>query len=44
MKKAVTEDVSKRAADDGFDTVALWSAALWLAALLYLLATFDPIH
>jgi hypothetical protein len=44
MKKAITKVVSRQATEDGFDAVVLWSAALWLAALLYLLATFDPIH
>jgi hypothetical protein len=44
MKKAIAKAVARRVTEDEFDTVALWSTVLWAATLLYLLATFDPIH
>ncbi len=44
MKKAIARVVARHPSEDGVDAVALWSAVLWLAALLYLLATFDLSH
>ncbi len=44
MKKGIAKVVSLRVSESEIDTVALWSVGLWLAALLYLLATFDPIR
>ncbi len=44
MKKAIARVVARRMTEEEFDTVALWSAGLWVAALLYLLATFDVMH
>ena len=44
MRKAIAKAVTRQASEDGFDTVALWSVGLWLAALIYLLATFDVLR
>ncbi len=44
MRKAATRAVARRVTENEFDTVALWSAGLWLAALVYLLATLGPFH
>ncbi|HZD90230.1 MAG TPA: hypothetical protein VE224_09035 [Pseudolabrys sp.] len=44
MREPIAKTIARRAAEGEFDMVALWSAALWVAALLYLLATFDPLH
>lgn len=41
MKKAIARAVTRRETEDQGDTVLLWSAALWIAALIYLLATFE---
>jgi hypothetical protein len=44
MRKAVARAVARRANEDEQATVLLWSAALWVAALIFLLATFDVMH
>ena len=44
MRKAKARAVALRAAEDRQDTVQLWSAGLWVAALVFLLATFDVMH
>lgn len=44
MKKAIARAVARRATQDQQDVVLLWSAVMWLAALVYLLATFDPLR
>lgn len=36
--------VALRFSQDHLDCAGVWSVALWLATLAYLLATFDPIH
>ncbi len=41
MKKAIARVVARRTSEDELDAVALWSVGLWVAALVYLLATFD---
>lgn len=45
MKSRTTERaVAQSATESNLDVVALWTAGLWVAALIYLLATFDAMH
>lgn len=42
--KTIARAVARHASEDTVDFVALWSVGLWLAALIYLLATLDVLH
>ena len=44
MRKATARAIAQPASKDQQATVLLWSAGLWLAALIFLLATFDVMH
>ena len=43
-KKNSARAIALRVTEDHLACASVWSAALWLAALAYLLATFDPLH
>jgi hypothetical protein len=42
MRKAVSRAAVRTAANDNTDVLAWWDVALWGAAVLFLLATFQP--
>jgi hypothetical protein len=42
MRKAVSRAAARPAADDTHTFVTWWSTAMWCAAVVYLLATFQP--
>ncbi len=44
MRKATARTIAQSASKDQQAIVLLWSAGLWLAALIFLLATFDVMH
>jgi hypothetical protein len=42
--RTIERAVAQSGNENKLDFVALWTAGLWLAALIYLLATFDSMH
>jgi len=42
MRKPVSRAAVRSAANDNIDILAWWDVALWGAAALFLLATFQP--
>ena len=43
-KKNIARAIALRVTADRLDCAGVWSVALWLATLAYLLATFSPTH
>jgi len=42
MRKTISRAAARPAADNTQDFVSWWATAMWCAAALYLLATFQP--
>jgi hypothetical protein len=42
MRKAISQAAVRPATDDTQNFVSWWATAMWCAAALYLLATFQP--